>query len=590
MLYAAHLIGLLVVAAISLLAAWWVRRQTRDRAGTAMVGLLVGHGLIALLTVVQLLGSTPAWQVFWYRLWYLVALALPIVWFLVAVYYVGREHWLTKPVWAILLASQAVPIVLWLADPYAGLVFAGFAFESEPFGRVVPQFTDGWLVLYGLLGLYPLFAFGLFLRQFLFPRGHSRWKPGAVVLGIVAIWITVWLSEAGFVPAPGFPYVQYGNGIFGAFVAVALFRTQFFGVTPLATETIFESIDDAIVVVDARRIITEYNETALELFPDLEGRIGDRLDDAYPALVAPTDCCDGGAETIVERPEGTLDSPFAGTVRVSDGTETRTLRISASEIASGGEPRGYALIARDITELETYAAELERKTDQLEQFAGVLSHDLRNPVSVATGYAQQAKATGDVDHVDDALIALERIEETIDDLLLLSRQGESIDALEAAPLRDVVADAWATSDTDDADLEVDPDLDDGTVVRADPSRLRTLLENLFRNAADHGGEAVRVGLLEAEPASRAGFYVADDGPGVPEDERDRVFEYGYSSDGGTGLGLAIVSSIADAHDWEIAVTESARGGARFEISRVEFVPTDDRDEFEKRDDPAVADR
>jgi signal transduction histidine kinase len=68
-----------------------------------------------------------------------------------------------------------------------------------------------------------------------------------------------------------------------------------------------------------------------------------------------------------------------------------------------------------------------------------------------------------------------------------------------------------------------------------------------------------------------GFYVADDGPGVPEADRESVFESGYSTDReGTGLGLTIVQEIAEAHGWEVSVTDSESGGARFEITGVEF--------------------
>jgi signal transduction histidine kinase len=93
------------------------------------------------------------------------------------------------------------------------------------------------------------------------------------------------------------------------------------------------------------------------------------------------------------------------------------------------------------------------------------------------------------------------------------------------------------------------------------------LENLFRNAIEHGGEdvTIRVGGLSD------GFYVEDDGPGVPEDARDEVFEVGYStSPDGTGFGLNIVKEIAEAHNWEITLTEGTTGGARFEITNVEL--------------------
>jgi signal transduction histidine kinase len=97
------------------------------------------------------------------------------------------------------------------------------------------------------------------------------------------------------------------------------------------------------------------------------------------------------------------------------------------------------------------------------------------------------------------------------------------------------------------------------VVSADPERLGSLFENLFRNAVEHGG-ADRVRVADRE----TGFVVDDDGSGVPEETRERVFDRGFTTnEDGTGLGLAIVESIADAHGWSARVEESPAGGARF---------------------------
>jgi signal transduction histidine kinase len=104
-------------------------------------------------------------------------------------------------------------------------------------------------------------------------------------------------------------------------------------------------------------------------------------------------------------------------------------------------------------------------------------------------------------------------------------------------------------------------------IRADRSRLQQLLENLYRNAIEHGGKDVTVtaGTLPD------GFYIEDDGPGIPPDKRDKVFDAGYSTtENGTGFGLSIVKEITDAHGWNIRVTEGSDGGARFEIIGVEF--------------------
>jgi signal transduction histidine kinase len=94
-----------------------------------------------------------------------------------------------------------------------------------------------------------------------------------------------------------------------------------------------------------------------------------------------------------------------------------------------------------------------------------------------------------------------------------------------------------------------------------------LLENLFRNALDHGGKdvTVTVGILER------GFYVEDDGSGISADPPTDIFESGYSTTSeGTGFGLAIVADIVEAHGWEIHVTSGESGGARFEVRGVDF--------------------
>jgi signal transduction histidine kinase len=103
---------------------------------------------------------------------------------------------------------------------------------------------------------------------------------------------------------------------------------------------------------------------------------------------------------------------------------------------------------------------------------------------------------------------------------------------------------------------------------ADSDRLCQMFENLLRNAVEHGGEsvAVRVGPLEN------GFYVADDGPGISDENKPKVFDHGFSTDAtGTGFGLSLVRTIVGAHGWDVAVTDGEAGGARFEITGIEFV-------------------
>ena len=225
------------------------------------------------------------------------------------------------------------------------------------------------------------------------------------------------------------------------------------------------------------------------------------------------------------------------------------------------ENGGLVCVVRDITERTDRRRELERQNERLEQFASVLSHDLRNPLGVAEGYLELARDTGADEDFERIEHAHDRMERIVEDVLTLARQGKGISDTSTVDLASVAERAWSNVETDDAELSIGEDGCLGTI-EADESRLEQLLENLFRNAIEHGGE----GTTARVDRSSSGFLVEDDGPGIPVDEREQVFEHGHTtSENGTGFGLSIVETIAESHGWEISVGEGADGGARFEI-------------------------
>ena len=226
-------------------------------------------------------------------------------------------------------------------------------------------------------------------------------------------------------------------------------------------------------------------------------------------------------------------------------------------------------IARDVTDRVQQERELRRKNERLDEFAGVVSHDLRNPLNIALGrttLAQEELARDDIEsvHLDKVEQALDRMESIIMDTLILARRGETVAETVSIPIADLVERCWDMVDAEGTTL----DLEDTFTLRGDRERLRHIFENLFRNAVQHGDPNATIWVGRADDET---LYVEDDGPGIPVEKQDAVFETGHtSSSEGTGFGLTIVKRIAEAHGWEVRLTNGRQGGARFEFSGVDI--------------------
>ncbi|SIR84592.1 PAS domain S-box-containing protein [Haladaptatus litoreus] len=265
-----------------------------------------------------------------------------------------------------------------------------------------------------------------------------------------------------------------------------------------------------------------------------------------------------------ERSRGNHPPHYDARVVTKDG-DLRYAEFNVREITYEGEAAQLGS-ARDVTERKQ---ELKRQNERLEEFASVVSHDLRNPLNVAQGHLELARERGDEIHFEKAGGALDRMGTLIADLLTLARQGLVVSDTEPVKLETIVRQAWANVETEESTLVVETQ----TEIDADRGRLQELFENLFRNAVEHAGSetTVRVGEIadesvDAETDDFTGFYVEDDGDGIPPAEREAVFDHGHTTaDGGSGLGLSIVKGISEAHDWTISADEGSDGGARFRI-------------------------
>jgi signal transduction histidine kinase len=298
----------------------------------------------------------------------------------------------------------------------------------------------------------------------------------------------------------------------------------------------------------------------------------------------------------VERAQDGIERAFA-----LAGTLTLAGALLASSLIAAGFARPLRRMARiaarvdggDLSprierrgpndEVRALADSFDRMLDRLEDafarqqaFVSDASHELRTPLTAIRGQLdvlarEAAPNPNDVRRVQQLVAAeVDRMTRLSEDLLLLAHTDESgFTAPTEITLRDFLAElleGWSTTAPRRFELG---EIADGTL-SADPDRLAQALRNLLRNAVEHTRDSGLVRVAAADcGAGRVRIWVDDDGPGIPEPERDRVFDRFHRLDvararssGGTGLGLAIVRAIVEAQGGHVWAEAADAGGAR----------------------------
>ncbi len=330
---------------------------------------------------------------------------------------------------------------------------------------------------------------------------------------------------------------------------------------------LFDRFPRSTLVVDERARIMSADAGCEQLFAcDVDQLVGAQL-----STFVHTD----DYETVTNCIDGQEESKTLETLEFRVETATGEWRIFEALVGDLPERSDATLLSlTDLTDEKQASLELEEKAERLEQFAKMVSHDIRTPLQVAQGHLLQAETTGREDSFEKVKRSHERIEEIVSDVLDLARQGDSVGEVKSVSLAEVARNAWELTETAEMELEIRDDRQ----IETEPKRLQQLFENLFSNVLRHAGptSTVVVGPLDPMATSTrteaelpSGFFVSDDGPGIPDEEKSTVLEPGFSTDAdGTGFGLAIVEQIADVYHWRIEIKDSYIGGTRFEFVEI----------------------
>jgi len=564
--------------------------RARPKPGTVLLTVLMlsiaqwnGTRLLALLS------SDFATSVFLARAHFFgMTVGVPALFVFVLVY-AGWTDLLTARTYAVLAVEPiVVNVAVWTNDAHG--LFVAYArpgteaatastlSEIAVFGAVPvdpgPLFWAHAVYLWGLAVVTLVVVCWLAVRR----RDLYRSQLAVLAVGIVITLTASLVDNVGLSPVR---LTEPAFVVLGTFVTVAVVRFDFVDVTPIARNTVLEEMTSGVLVLDRDDQVVDINRTQRRMFGvETENVIGQPIETVLADL-----------PDLYDYFESTRED--TDTIAVDTDTGTYHYRVRVSPLRDGhGRLLGRVFLTDDVTEEYERRAELERQNEHLDNFASVVSHDLRNPLQAAMGYLDVALQTDDneeyLQHIADNH---RRIETIIEDVLALARQGQTIEETAPVDLAAVADRAWTNVAADEAVFENHLD----EVIEADESRLTQVFENFFRNSVEHGstgnrtesGDSIQHAgptvTIEAVPITREsdtvinaperGFYVADDGPGIPESERDTVFDAGVTdTKDGTGLGLSIVQSIVTAHGWSVRGGESETGGARFEVTGIEPPP------------------
>ena len=505
----------------------------------------------------------------------LFVFALSLGWLLFVVEYIRHEtvRLMSLPV-ALLLVIPVVSIGLTLTNPLHNFVLAVESIRG-PSGGLDLVYGPWYYVYLSYTYLVTLPGVGLLVLEYRSANDVHRRQLLLIIGGFAIAFVGasdyLLFRLIGDVPS----YVRlspFAYLVTTGLWLVALFRHQLFDFVPISRWTVVETLSDPIVAVDSDGMIADSNPAAK------------RLGASTPAVGTAFEDFFAGHPTLIEQYRSRNSTTE---LELTHNGASRQYLMNREPIAT--ERGGVVIILRDITALKQREQQLILKNEQLERLANVVSHDLQTPILTAQKLLTVLRMDlSDVSQdgnqsLDNLEAVHDRLAGFADNLPRLARESTDVEEPIEWELTTVANAAWGVVDTGSLSIEIEST----RTFRGDPARVQQVFENLFHNTVkhatswtepnktknenqqaitdldvhevDHPATTVRVG------AYPRGFFIEDDGPGIDPDLRAHVLEYGMSISGESGFGLAIVRSIVEAHGWEISVTESSTGGARFEI-------------------------
>lgn len=611
-------IPLLWAAALSMtiigLFAWRNRGATGARSFSV---LMFASALWAVTYAFQIAGANEVTIGFWADVNHIPVTVAPVAWFWLSLQFTTYKRFATRRLLAVFVTIAIVYLTFVFTNSWHSLVRGPIEPTIVADGAlVISEHSFGpvfWLhTAYSYLLI--LLGIGLFVQLLIWSPAVYRRQASLLILGGAVAVGTSAVYHTGLSPIPYVDITPFGFAITGIIFFIAIYQYQLFDLTPIARSFVIDRLEEGVVVLDPQYRIVDMNVAAQSLLlpPDATA-IGERVDVLLPTAVCqsqfdgfvPMTTKDGSARSLgdervrmtneppnmaestqavnkVERKnsvKAVLDSPETASetqhtalIAVEHDMETTYVQISTTPIVDARDDLvGYSMVLHDMTqtyqlqsELQRSAKKLQRSNEDLEAFAGAVSHDLRAPLRAIDWNLERLE--DGIEHSSEqselAKTAKENTEaaqEMIHALLSYAKVGGPETSFEHVDCNVVVNRVLSRLQFDIQNADATVKYEELPTVTGSSHLLELLFQNLLSNALTYSDETnpeIEISATTIRDGHK--IHISDNGVGIDPDAIPYVFDIFYqvdpaNTDGGTGMGLAICKKIVESHNGEITV-------------------------------------
>ncbi|MFA5254948.1 MAG: histidine kinase N-terminal 7TM domain-containing protein [Methanoregula sp.] len=545
---------LLVSAAVTFVLAGFALKNRSNPVAEPFALLMAATTLWSIGYAFQLVSADLASNLLLNDIEYLGIVTVPVAWLLLALRYTGRNQYITQRNVVLLFIIPALDVLFVATNSFHYLYYSEIV-PTVLSGSVVWNFSRGPLFWLHTTYSYLLIATACILIASRYSGAPAIYRRQiALLLGAVTLPVLIsFLYVAGAIPLPGLDLTPLTFTVVGILLAIGLFRYQLFTMQPVAYPKIFSSISDGIVISDARDLIIDLNPAARGIagLPE-SGLIGSSLADSFPTL-APFISDTGAGENETHRE-----------IRIAAGGHMRYYDAICQTIPAPNESRpGHLFILRDITDLRTALAALETANAKITLLSTITRHDMANKLAGLMTYTDLMKAQDDPAKSRAYILKIEELTQMILEEVRFTRDYQET-GINVPVWQEISRGIRIAKGQVDLRHVTVTDNCAGISIYADPLFVKVLI-NLMDNAVRHGGNTLTtIEFSCARNGESLLITCSDDGEGIPDTDKAKLFTRGFGKH--TGLGLFLTREILAGTDISIIETGTPGKGARFELT------------------------